>query len=97
MTIYVDPTFTAVPRNEKARGYGNRWCHMVTDGDLEELHAFAELIGLKRAWFQDHPTLPHYDLTPNKRALAVQCGAKQVGAKELALINYHAHKREVSK
>jgi hypothetical protein len=27
---------------------------------LEELHAMAEEIGLKRAWFQAHPLHPHY-------------------------------------
>ena len=31
------------------------WCHMATDGELEELHAFAARLGLRRAWFQrDH-------------------------------------------
>jgi hypothetical protein len=29
-------------------------CHLTCDGDLAELHAFAERIGMKRAWFQPH-------------------------------------------
>ena len=39
------------------------------------LHEFAQGIGLKREWFQDRATLPHYDLTPKMRAKAIQCGA----------------------
>jgi hypothetical protein len=48
---------------------------MTCDGDLEELHRFAESIGLRRAWFQNHRVVPHYDLTPSKRAAAVRLGA----------------------
>ena len=48
-------------------------CHMYAD-TLEELHAFAARIGLKRQWFQDK-RLPHYDLTARRRAAAVKLGA----------------------
>ena len=53
MTIYVDELFTAP--------HSPRWpytqaCHLFTDGSEEELHVFAEKLGLKRAWFQRHPT-----------------------------------------
>jgi hypothetical protein len=41
----------------------------------EELHAMAKKIGLRKAWFQEHPSLPHYDLTPAKRAKAIVAGA----------------------
>ena len=34
---------------------------------LEELHAMAVQIGMKREWFQNKPRLPHYDLTPRRR------------------------------
>ena len=80
MSIYVDELFTAVPRTAQARKFGNRWCHLTTDGPIEELHQFAERIGLKRAWFQDHVQryLKHYDLTPSKRRLAIQHGAIEV-------------------
>lgn len=54
-------------------------CHMfIFPGDLEELHVFARHLGLRRAWFQDHPSLPHYDLTASRRRLAVTRGAVQV-------------------
>lgn len=93
MTIYVDPLFTATARTAQARRLGNRWCHLVTDSsDLEELHAFAARLGLVRAWFQPHATLPHYDLTPAKRALAVRLGAVEVDGKTLALLNFEAHR-----
>jgi hypothetical protein len=93
MAIYVDDLFTMTPRTEQARRSGNRWCHMVTDSaDLEELHRFAERLGLKRAYFQPHATLPHYDLVPSKRALAIRYGAVAISAQELVKKNFEAHK-----
>lgn len=56
---------------------GKKWCHMFAD-DLRELHRLAAAIGLKRAWFQNDPRLPHYDLTESKRKLALSLGAKEV-------------------
>ena len=39
--------------------------HLMVSADcpIDDLHAFAAKIGLKRASFQDHPEHPHYDLT----------------------------------
>ncbi len=59
------------------------WCHMVTDGHIDELHHFAERIGLRRERFQGHPSHPHYDLRPDKRALALQMGAKEATIREV--------------
>ena len=59
------------------------WCHMVTDGDLEELHEFAMQIGLNRRRFQNHPRHPHYDLMASSRALAVACGAIEVTTRQM--------------
>lgn len=50
-------------------------CHLFCDGDLNELHAFAEKIGMKRSWFQPHSDIPHYDLVEAKREQAVAFGA----------------------
>lgn len=36
--------------------------HLVAD-ELQELHTFAQSVGLKRQWFQEHPRHPHYDIT----------------------------------
>jgi hypothetical protein len=58
------------------------WCHMVSDRSVEELHAFASEIGLRRGWFQGGRH-PHYDLRPPGRRLAVFRGAEEVGSREL--------------
>lgn len=47
---------------------------MVADS-LDELHQFARTLGLKRAWFQAHASLPHYDVTVEVRAMALSQGA----------------------
>ena len=57
--------------------------HLTTDGPLEELHALAESIGLRREWFQNG-RVPHYDLTPATREAALKAGAVHVGAREQA-------------
>jgi hypothetical protein len=69
-------TYYQAPKAGAARhfGHGKESCHLTTDGPLDELHAFAARLGLQRAWFQPGST-PHYDLTPNKRAQALQLGA----------------------
>ena len=64
------------------------WCHLATDDSspegLEKLHHFADSIGCKRSWFQAHADLPHYDLVPSKRALAVRVGAVALDPGEFA-------------
>jgi len=50
-----------------------------------ELHVFAEKIGMKLAWFQDHPIHPHYDLRKSKYLLAIQQGAKIYSYKQFLL------------
>lgn len=80
--IYVDKLFKATPRTDQAKQYGSWWCHMTCDGDLEELHRMAERIGLRRSYFQDHYLLPHYDLTPRKRLLALTLGAQETSTME---------------
>lgn len=47
--------------------------HMFADTE-DELHAMAEKVGLRRAWFQSHRT-PHYDLCQQKRKMAIDLGA----------------------
>lgn len=76
MTVYVDK----LPEE----GWG-RWCggaHMLAS-NLDELHAMAEKLGLKRAWFQGTSTFAHYDLTAGKRALAVKAGAVEIELDEI--------------
>lgn len=60
--------------------------HLVSDTSLEELHAFAAKIGLKRCWFSNKrgKRLPHYDLTTaRKRDTAITAGAERVGTRAL--------------
>ena len=83
--VYVDYLFTMESKNPQAKFVGTRtnhqWCHMWAD-TLEELHAMAEKLGLKRAWFQNRESLPHYDLVPSKRKKAIQLGAKEISIYE---------------
>jgi hypothetical protein len=85
--IYVDELIAwpqqAKPGAQHVFGNGRLSCHMATDGDLEELHVFAERIGLQRAWFQEHRLVDHYDLTEERRATAVQAGAIETSSREL--------------
>ena len=77
--IYVD----TIQHYPQCRLAYKDWCHMATDGPLSELHQMAARLGLRRAWFQDAPGHPHYDLTPGKRALAMRFGAQAVSTLEL--------------
>jgi hypothetical protein len=71
-----------------ARRWGSKWSHLTCGGDCDELHAFAERLGLRRAYAQhmdreDH-YYHHYDCTPSKRALALRLGAVFKPAREQA-------------
>ena len=55
------------------------WCHMASDGDYEELHRFAERLGIPRTRFQGD----HYDLPPHLRERALALGAEAVPTTEL--------------
>lgn len=57
-------------------------CHMTADS-LDELHAMADAIGIRRKWFQRRSVYPHYDICKHKRGLAVRLGAVEVTSREL--------------
>lgn len=68
MSVYVDAS---------VYGYGRMvMCHMIADTPAE-LHAMADLIGVKRRWFQEPPKASfwHYDICKSKRSRAVSSGA----------------------
>jgi Protein of unknown function (DUF4031) len=83
MAVYVDPLFPTVP--SKKWRY-TRACHLTADTS-EELHAFAvRQLGLHPAWYQHHSqnrARCHYDLTANKRVLALRCGAIAITEKQM--------------
>lgn len=58
---------------------GRRWCHLVSDESLDELHAFAQDLGIPRRGFQGD----HYDLPEDWRAVAIARGAQAVPSREL--------------
>lgn len=91
MTIYVDDLMN---RRWKMRGKVVQSCHMFTDpGNEVALHDFADLIGIKRHWFQDKAMVPHYDLTTAKRSLAIDAGAIPLNRSQAAAI-YQEHRHD---
>lgn len=83
--VYVDKLFTGVETDSQAARVGARnghqWCHMWADS-LEELHEMADKVGMKRAWFQNKESLPHYDLVPSRRARAIKHGAIEASLRD---------------
>ena len=71
------------PNAERARDVGARnghlWCHMTSTTSFDELHDFAARLGMSlRSFDRDH-----YDLTPARRAMALELGAVAVTADEM--------------
>jgi hypothetical protein len=58
---------------------GRRWAHLVSDTSYEELHAFAERLGIPRRAFQGD----HYDVPEDYRIEAIRLGALEVDARVL--------------
>ncbi len=71
MAVLIDPP--AVPAR------GRLWSHLVSDTSYDELHAFADALGLpRRAFDRDH-----YDLPGEWYDDAVAAGAEPVSSREL--------------
>ncbi|MFF1394599.1 DUF4031 domain-containing protein [Streptomyces sp. NPDC058287] len=71
MTVYIDPPTWP--------GHGRMWSHVVSDVSFDELHLFAERLGVPpRAFERDH-----YDLPSHRYEDALRAGAVKVGSKEL--------------
>jgi hypothetical protein len=72
VTVYVDDAFAV-----GEWGFFSGGGHLQADS-VEELHAFAASLGLRREWFQAKPGRPehdHYDLTRRGRERAIELGA----------------------
>lgn len=71
MAVYVD--------NNDMLWRGKMWCHLTADS-LDELHAFAAKLGLKREWYQyPKSAYPHYDTVFREKA--IRLGAVPVSSK----------------
>ncbi|MHC5262979.1 DUF4031 domain-containing protein [Streptomyces sp. UC4497] len=71
MTVYIDPPTWP--------GHDRMWSHLVSDVSFDELHAFAEKLGVPpRAFERDH-----YDIPSHRYVDAVRAGAVEIGSKEL--------------
>jgi hypothetical protein len=83
MAVYVDDAIWAWS--------GCRWCHLLGD-DLDELHRFAALLGIKRTSFQCSPkaTTPHYDLTGFERTRAIRLGAVVCNRQQIVVVSRRA-------
>ncbi|GGM03286.1 hypothetical protein GCM10010129_53390 [Streptomyces fumigatiscleroticus] len=71
MTVYIDPP--AWP------GHGRMWSHLVSDVSFDELHTFAETLGLPRRAFDGD----HYDTPAHRYADAVAAGAVEISSREV--------------
>ncbi len=71
MAILIDP-----PR---AEAHGRRWSHLVSDTSTDELHAFAQALGIPRRAFEGD----HYDVPEERYTEVVAAGAAEVGPREL--------------
>lgn len=60
--------------------HGRLWSHVISDTSLDELHAFADRVGLPRRSFEGD----HYDVPAERHADLVASGAVPVGNGELA-------------
>ena len=58
---------------------GRQWAHLVSDVSYDELHAFAERLGIPQRAFQGD----HYDIPEELRDRAVAIGAVEVSSREL--------------
>ena len=58
---------------------GRRWCHLVSDVSIDELHRFADAAGLSPRQFQGD----HYDIPEEHRAQLIAAGAVPVPSRVL--------------
>jgi len=78
VSVFIDNARMAAPHLVGGRA---RWAHLSADSP-EELIAFADRLGLKRAWFQPG-CLYHYDVVDRLRTEAIRLGAEPVTSREL--------------
>ena len=70
-----------------------RTCHMTSTDSLQELLEFGREIGMRREWLHG----AHFDLNPQKRALALKMGAEEAGSTRLACQNWRRQQQRREK
>lgn len=65
--------------------YGRGWFHLTADS-LEELHVFADSIGVPFRAFHRGARHPHYDISVAQRLNALRSGARPVTSREIVRI-----------
>src|SRR6266536_2321734 len=93
MSVYVDDmNLPATVQNGPRVSHTSQWSHLFADSQ-DELHAFAERLGLRRSYFQPGRPLGgepspfwHYDVTAGKRMQAIRLGAQPVSWRDSARI-----------
>jgi hypothetical protein len=58
---------------------GRKWCHLVSDESYDELHEFAQRVGIPRRGFQGD----HYDVPEEYQTDLETAGATRVESREL--------------
>lgn len=71
MSLLIDPP--------NAAGHGRMWSHLASDSSYEELHAFADTLGVPRRGFDRD----HYDVPAEWYERVVGAGAEPVSSREL--------------
>lgn len=79
MVVYVDDMHLY----PMGQFYRMKMSHMIADTD-KELHAMAKRLGLKREWYQGD----HYDVSKEKRSLAVKYGAVSITLRQLSCMAF---------
>ncbi|MET9525809.1 DUF4031 domain-containing protein [Streptomyces coeruleorubidus] len=78
MTVYIDPPTWP--------GHGRMWSHLISDVSYEELHTFAERLGVPRRAFERD----HYDIPAERYADVVAAGAVEVSSREVVRLLHGA-------
>ncbi len=71
MTLLIDPP--------NSPGHGRLWSHLASDESFDELHRFAERLGIPPKGFDRD----HYDIPAERYAMVVAAGATPVSSREL--------------